>query len=276
MLEARFARRLDPAAGGREGRVRTVTAPLLDLTLEPASQAERATQLIHGEAFEVYEEAGDFARGRAVADGYVGWVPATGLGAPLDASAVRTVTALATQIYPGMSIKLRETATLPFLARVAVAGEEGGFVRLAGGGRLPAQHLAPRAGDFVAQAERFLGTPYLWGGRSPAGIDCSGLVQVALAAVGICAPRDTDMQEAWLGTPVAESAPVERGDLLFWRGHIAIAVDAEMLLHANAFHMAVAREPLTPALARIAGSGGGPVTARKRIVPGDTGWTPPV
>ena len=274
MLATRFARRLVPDTAGRQGVLRAVAAPVLDLTLEPDPGAERATQLLRGEGFLVYDQADGLAWGQAVADGYVGFVPAEGLGAPVEGG--RAVTALAAHVYPGPSIKLREMAVLPFLARVAVAGEDGGFVRLECGGFVAAAHLAPVVGDFVAQAERFLGVPYLWGGRSAWGIDCSGLVQVALAAVGVTAPRDSDMQEGLLGEPVADEAPVERGDLLFWRGHVGIAADAGTLIHANAFDMAVVREPLGPAVARIAAAGGGPVTARRRVRPGDPGWSPPV
>jgi hypothetical protein len=274
LLEARFARRLAPEPAGREGVLRGVAAELLDLTMEPAPEAERWTQLLHGEAFRVFAEEGGFAWGRSEVDGYVGYVPAAGLGAPVAEG--RAVTALAAPVYPGPSIKLRERALLPWLARVAVEGEAEGFARLAGGGCLCSQHLAPVAGDFVAQAARLLGVPYLWGGRSPRGLDCSALVQLALAATGVGAPRDSDMQEAWLGEALPETAPPARGDLVFWKGHVGIMEDAATLLHANAFHMAVAREPFAEAAARIAASGGGPVTARRRLAPGDPGWRPPV
>jgi cell wall-associated NlpC family hydrolase len=133
-------------------------------------------------------------------------------------------------------------------------------------GYLPARHLAPLdrvEPDFVAVAERFLGTPYLWGGKTNNGVDCSGLVQVALAACGMPCPRDSDMQERALGAPVA-LADSRRGDLLFWKGHVAIVRDAATLLHANAFHMMVAVEPIAEALARIEAAGS-PVTSVKRL-----------
>jgi cell wall-associated NlpC family hydrolase len=273
----RFARRLDPAAGGAPlagGERRQVTAPILDLTFAPEADAPRETQLLHGEGFVVHAEGGGFAWGQSVADGYVGHVPANGLGPPTEAKGV--VTALAAHVYPEPGIKRRPLRALPFLARVAIAEEVDGFARLTGGGYLARQHLAPVQGDFVGQAERFVGIPYLWGGRSAWGLDCSALVQLALAAVGTTAPRDSDMQEALLGEAVAPDAPVLRGDLFFWRAHVGIAADAGTLLHANAHHMAVAREPLAEALARIAAAGGGPVSVRRRLAPGDRGWVPPV
>jgi cell wall-associated NlpC family hydrolase len=126
-------------------------------------------------------------------------------------------------------------------------------------------HLAPFEGDCVDQAARFVGVPYLWGGRSARGLDCSALVQLALHAVGLPAPRDSDMQAALLGQPLAADAPPARGDLVFWRGHVGIMLDGARLLHANAHHMAVAIEPLGGAVARIAAAGGGDVTARRRL-----------
>jgi cell wall-associated NlpC family hydrolase len=141
-----------------------------------------------------------------------------------------------------------------------------GFVRIAPDGFVWAEHLAPLdrfAPDWVATAERFLGAPYVWGGRTHHGIDCSGLVQIALASAGIAAPRDTDQQEAVLGSAIASLAR-ERGDLVFWNGHVGIMLDATRLLHANAFHMQVEIEPLADAIARIAPVAG-PVTSIRRL-----------
>jgi cell wall-associated NlpC family hydrolase len=170
------------------------------------------------------------------------------------------VTALRTFVFPGPSIKLPPLEALPFGARLAIARSEEPFALTAAGGYIPARHLVPIAAketDFVAVAERFLGAPYLWGGKSALGIDCSGLVQVALSACGIVCPRDSDMQERALGSLIELTAgDVRRGDLLFWQGHVAIARDAMTLVHANAFHMAVASEPVTEALSRIAAAGG--------------------
>jgi cell wall-associated NlpC family hydrolase len=145
------------------------------------------------------------------------------------------------------------------------------FSRLADGSFVPARHIAElgrNMPDFVAVAERFLGVPYLWGGKTRLGLDCSGLVQVALDAAGLGCPRDSDMQQAELGRPVPvldNLDGLERGDLVFWKGHVGIMTDAFLLLHANAHHMGVAIEPLRAAVDRIARSGGGPVTAIKRL-----------
>jgi cell wall-associated NlpC family hydrolase len=149
---------------------------------------------------------------------------------------------------------------LPLGARLAIVRHEGRLAVTAGGGYVPMSHLAPvdaAEPDFVAVAERFLGVPYLWGGKTSLGLDCSGLVQVALTACRIACPRDSDMQEQALGAPVltnADLSNLRRGDLIFWKGHVAIVRDAETLLHANAFHMAVAIEPLAAAIARIRAS----------------------
>lgn len=267
-LEAQVA-----AARYAEGERRRVTVPLLDLTATPGQDAERATQLLHGEAFTVYDEADGFAWGQSATDHYVGYVDASGLGPPLPAPE-RTVTALVTHVYPAPDIKRRPLAALPFGARVAVEAEEGEFACLAEGGFLPRAALAARSDDFVTAAMRFLGAPYLWGGRSMFGLDCSGLVQLALAAVGTAAPRDSDMQAALVGEEPAPDAPPERGDLLFWKGHVGIVAGAEMLLHANARAMAVTCEPLRPAIARIEAEGGGPVTARRRGADRRPAWPP--
>ena len=155
-------------------------------------------------------------------------------------------------------------------ARLTIVRREGDFTVTADGLWLWARHLAEvrsREPDFVAVAERFLETPYLWGGRTSEGIDCSGLAQTALTAAGIEAPRDSDMMEATLGEPVAldDPAPLLRGDLVFWKGHVGIMRDAQTLLHANGFHMKVVSEPLEAARARIAASGGGEVTSVRRL-----------
>jgi cell wall-associated NlpC family hydrolase len=241
-----------------------VTAPLLDLTMSPDPSAERATQLLYGETFTVYEDRSDGrAWGQAALDGYVGYVDARHLGRA--AGAGRRITALWSQLYARPAVRGMVEHDLPFLAEVAVSGSSGAFTRLRAGGFVPTAHLAPVVGDFVAQAERFVGVPYLWGGRSARGIDCSGLVQLALLAIGRQAPRDTDMQAALLGIEIAPPALLRRGDLVFWRGHVGIMRDPETLLHANAHHMAVVAEPLAAVVARVNAAGGGPITARRRI-----------
>ncbi|HEY0301419.1 MAG TPA: C40 family peptidase, partial [Rhizomicrobium sp.] len=151
-------------------------------------------------------------------------------------------------------------------AAVKVLEHAKGFARIAPDGFVFAAHLAPwdrLAPDWVATAERFLGAPYVWGGKTHAGIDCSGLVQVALASAGIACPRDTDQQERSLGADCPYLAR-KRGDLVFWNGHVGIMLDATRLIHANAFHMQVEIEPLEDAVARIAPVAG-PVNAVRRL-----------
>ena len=240
-----------------------MTAPLLDLTLDPDAGAELATQLILGERFVVYEIADGRAWGQAALDGYVGYVAAEGLGP--DRPAGRRVTALASHRYRAPAVKAGTLGELPFLADLAATGETDGFAALADGGFAPLQHLAPASGDMVDQALRFLGAPYLWGGRSARGLDCSALAQLALIASGTPAPRDSDMQAALVGAALAEGEAPRRGDLVFWRGHVGIMADGETLLHANAHHMAVALEPFATAAERIEAAGGGSVTARRRL-----------
>jgi cell wall-associated NlpC family hydrolase len=283
---SRFARRLVPAradlaAGHLEGTLdaprfaagetRAVLAPLLDLTAEPDPAAERATQLLRGERFTVYEERDGLAWGQAQTDLYVGYVSANGL-APLPAAPTRAVTALRSHVYPEPSVRARPREALPFGAQIAVAGAEAGWVRLAEGGFVWEAHLAPVEGDFVDQAARFLGVPYLWGGRSAEGLDCSALVQLALAAVGVRAPRDSDMQAAMVGSPIDDAEAHERGDLVFWRGHVGIMTDGAALLHANAHAMAVTREPLAMVVERVRAADGGPVLATRRGAAGSSDW----
>lgn len=239
------------------GELRRVTIPVAPLRRHPAGDAPLDTEALLGESVRVLEEDGEgWAWVQLLADGYVGYLAAEAL-APLGAAPTHTVAALRTFLFPGPDIKLPPLAALPFGARVSVTGARDRFL-VTSEGFLFAGHLAPidrSETDPVEVAARFLGTPYLWGGRSSLGLDCSGLVQTALAACGIAAPRDSDMQERALGAPAALDGPFRRGDLLFWPGHVALAEDDGTLLHANAFHMAVARELLGPALARIAAAG---------------------
>ncbi len=254
-----------------EGVPHRVAASLLDLTSTPDPAAGLATQLLFGEPFTVYEVRPDgLAWGQSERDGYVGYVAADGLGeARADG---RPLTSLSGHRYASASLKARTLQELPFLADLDAGTQANGFTALRDGGFTPTPHLAPVPGDFVAQAERLLGAPYLWGGRSPRGLDCSALVQLALMATGFPAPRDSDMQAALLGSNPGD-APPRRGDLVFWRGHVGILLDAAMLIHANAHHMAVAVEPLSVAVTRIRAAGGGEITGRRRLatLPGPVG-----
>lgn len=240
-----------------EGDVRRVAVPVAPLRRRPASDAPLETQALFGETVRVFEDDSEgWSWVQLEADRYVGYMPTEAL-APPGAEPTHTVRALRTFLFPGPDIKLPPREALVLGSKVAVREVRGGFA-VTPDGFLPAVHLAERAereGDFVTVAARFLGVPYLWGGRSSLGLDCSGLVQTALAATGVAAPRDSDMQEAALGAPLALDAELRRGDLLFWPGHVGIAEAADTLLHANAFHMAVAREPVGEALTRIAAAG---------------------
>jgi len=253
-----------------DGRVYEVVEPQAPLRREPAPDAPLFTEALKGERVTIYDEnAEGWAWGQLAADGCVGWLPRNALVTP-GPSPTHKVAALRTFVFPGPSIKLPPVEALPFGARLAVARIEERLAVTASGGYVPVMHLAPLAEnepDFVAVAERFLGVPYLWGGKTALGLDCSGLVQVALTACGVACPRDSDMQEQALGTPVVTSADystLKRGDLLFWKGHVAVTRDCSSLLHANAFHMAVAIEPIDVAIARILGAGS-EVTSVRRI-----------
>lgn len=240
-----------------DGHAREVIEPQTPLQLDPSPEAPLATEALKGERVTIYDTNGEgWAWGQLAADGYVGWLPANALTTP-GASPTHKVISLRTFVFPVPSIKALPLEALPFGARLVVARSEGGFAVTASGAFVPAVHLAPIGAyetDFVAVAERFVGAPYLWGGKTMLGLDCSGLVQIALTACGISCPRDSDMQEQALGTAAEPSDP-QRGDLFFWKGHVGIASDRESLLHANAFHMAVAIEPLAEAIARIRASG---------------------
>jgi cell wall-associated NlpC family hydrolase len=242
-----------------DGELREVVDPIAMVRRASSPDAPLDTEALKGERVTVYETTEEgWAWGQLESDGYVGWLAASALyicGPP----PTHKVTALRTFVFPGPSIKLPPIEALPLGARVAVVRTEDSFAVTSASGYIHAPHLAPVAtmeSDFVSVAERFLGTPYLWGGKSALGIDCSGLVQVALNACGIASPRDCDMQERALGAPIEPSvANLRRGDLLFWPGHVAIAADITTILHANASHMSVARESTSAALARIAAAG---------------------
>ena len=249
-----------PAARYGDGRVLEVLAPVAPLRREPHPDAPLDTEALKGERVTIYDAKEDgWAWGQLAADGYVGWLPSAALGPPGPAPTHKVV-ALRTLVFPRPSINLPPLEALPFGAMVPVARVQERLAITASGAYVPATHLAPLdvyESDFVAVAERFVGVPYLWGGKTALGLDCSGLVQIALAACGIACPRDSDMQEAALGEPVASGdfSNLRRGDLVFWKDHVALVRDPASLLHANAFHMAVVIEPLTPALARICAAG---------------------
>jgi cell wall-associated NlpC family hydrolase len=251
-----------------EGEAFEIADPLAPLRERPSTDAALLTQALKGERVTIYDHNGEgFAWGQLNSDGYVGWLPDRALAKPA-ATPTHKVTALRTFAFPGPSIKLPPAETLVLGAFVAVIREDGPFAVTREGWYLPRQHLGHVdrfVEDFVAVAERFVGTPYLWGGKSGFGIDCSGLVQVALNAAGTGCPRDSDMQQDGLGRPLGleEFNQLRRGDLMFWKGHVAIVRDAGTIVHANAHHMATAIENTGDAIARIKAAGS-EITAVKR------------
>jgi cell wall-associated NlpC family hydrolase len=253
------------------GVARRVCVPVAPLRAEPRPDLPIDTQLLMGEPFTVFEEDGEgHAWGQSGWDGYVGHVAREALG-PVEPQPTHRVAAVRTYVYPGPSLKLPTDSCLSMNALVCVTGVENGYARLASGGFVHAGHLAPVEAcetDFVAVAERFLHAPYLWGGKTSIGLDCSALVQMALMATGVVAPRDSDMQEQGLGSPVAFDetlAGLQRGDLVFWKGHVGMMRDAESLIHANGHHMAVAIESLRGARDRIRDKSFGPITSIRRL-----------
>lgn len=252
-------------APGFEMHVVHETLPLFP---QPTREGPIDTHALFGETLMIYEIDGEgWAWGQLRSDGYVGYLPVEGLreGA---LTPNRRVIAPRTLVYPGPSMKLPTWGALPLGALVAVARESGDFAEVPGLGFVWREHLAGLdhvEPDFVAVAERFLHAPYLWGGKTSSGLDCSGLLQIALHASGVAAPRDTDMMEKALGAPIDLAAGLRRGDIVFWKGHVGVMRDAETLLHANGHHMLVVSEPLAVARERIVAKTGADVSSVRRL-----------
>ncbi|NWG23034.1 MAG: C40 family peptidase [Pseudorhodoplanes sp.] len=260
-LAARHLQGQVEAARFVDGSVREVIDASAPLRRRPSPDAPLDTEALCGERVTVYETTGEgWCWGQLREDGYVGYLPENAL-ASSSAEPTHRVAALRTLVFPGPDIKLPPFKALSLGAKVAIARTDERFGYLGAGGCVPLSHIEPldhAEPDFVAVAERFAGTPYLWGGKTSFGIDCSGLVQVSLQAAGIPCPRDSDMQERALGQRIGGTealAHLRRGDLIFWRGHVAIARDGATIVHANAHHMAVEIEPVAEAVARIAAAG---------------------
>jgi cell wall-associated NlpC family hydrolase len=251
---------------GEEFEISDAVAPLRNA---PSPDAELATQALKGERATIYDRNGEgWAWGQLSSDGYVGWLPDRALAKP-SGQPTHRVTAIRTFAFPGPSIKLPPVTSLLMGTVIIVTRQDSAFAVTREGWYLPLPHVGnidDHADDFVAVAERFVGTPYLWGGKSSLGIDCSGLVQVSLNAAGTGCPRDSDMQQDGLGRALdlAETKKLQRGDLIFWKGHVAIARDANTIIHANAHHMATAIEKTSDAIARIKAAGS-EITSIKRL-----------
>jgi cell wall-associated NlpC family hydrolase len=251
---------------GEQFEMSDALAPLREA---PSSDASLLTQALKGERVTIYDRNGEgWAWGQLNSDGYVGWLPDRALAKP-GAAPTHKITALRTFAFPGPSIKLPPVETLLMGTTVTVLRDDGVFAVTREGWYLPLPHLGHIdhfERDYVSVAEQFTGTPYLWGGKSSLGIDCSGLVQVALNAAGTGCPRDSDMQQDGLGRTLdsAESKNLQRGDLIFWKGHVAIARDAGTIVHANAHRMATNIENTRDAIARIKAAGS-EIVAIKRL-----------
>lgn len=238
--------------------------PVADMLDRPGGT--RVTQLLYGDPFAVIERTDGHAFGQCLRDGYVGYASEAALGTPAEPT--HWVIAPSTHLYPHPQLQARAESALYLGSTVRVLAVRESYMRIHTGQFVPAAHLRPlgrRFDDPAGVAELYLGSPYLWGGGTRWGIDCSGLVQRALEACGTDCPRDTDMQEATLGRALDRGEPLRRGDLVFWKGHVGIMLDGSTLLHANARHMAVAREPVIEAIRRIEATPTGAVTCRRRL-----------
>jgi cell wall-associated NlpC family hydrolase len=281
--------RLDGTSRAYDARVRAIRADLADVALAeyyfaphyaqpvkrgcaaasamvrgaPDDAASAVTELLHGETFHVLDARAGWAWGYCGHDHYVGYVAMDALGEPVAATHVTNATA---PVFAGADIKTPVKMLLPAGARLA--GTMGGFFLATGEGHVHVRHLTTpeaRETDWVAVAQRTLGVPYVWGGRGGLGLDCSGLVQTALAACGIAAPRDTDQQAQDIGALLPDDAELRRGDIIFFPGHVGLMMDGDRLLHANAHWMAVTIEPLDDVIARLKDRHEQPVTGRRRI-----------
>lgn len=263
LADARLKGRVE-ASRFVEGEERRVAAAIAPLRRRPEHDAPLDTELLLGERVRLFEESDEgWCWLQAEGDSYVGYAPSACL-ADVDETAPPTarISVPRTLVFPAPDIKRPPLAALPMGARISVTGEasdqNADYAKLASGGFVVRQHIAPLdsvENDYVAVAERFIGVPYLWGGKSALGIDCSGLVQLALEMTGAPAPRDSDMQQRELGTRIAGVEGLERGDLIFWKDHVGIMADGRNLLHANAHHMMVAKEPLQATLERLQARG---------------------
>jgi hypothetical protein len=242
--------------------VYTVTAGLAAIRKSGDAEDEQVNELRFGDSFTVYEQSDGYGYGQSGRDDYVGYVRLGQLSRAKPRLTHRVKNSF-TFLFPEASIKAPVLDRLPMLSRVEVIKEDERFAEIKGGGFVHREHLAKvdeaLSTDPVDAAMRFMDAPYLWGGISPLGCDCSGLIQAALEACGIRCPRDSDMQTREVGQ-VADQKDLKRGDIVCFKGHIGFMADAVNLLHANAFHGRVVVEPLAEVVDR-----GSAVTALKRL-----------
>lgn len=262
----RSAVQVESYVAGSERQVARAVAPV---RRQPEVRTSLETEVLFGERVTVYDETDGWSWVQLARDRYVGYIRSDALSRELT-TPTHHVKAIGTFVYSEANIKSPPLMHLSLNAEVSVIQERDTFAEIVGGGYIVTRHLNARgryARDFVEITARLLGTPYLWGGRTRMGVDCSGLVQVAMEAAGLPCPRDSDMQQAELGENVAFDAALDglqRGDLVFWKGHVGVMSDGMMLLHANAGHMSTVIEPLSEAVARIAKAGDA-ITAVKRL-----------
>lgn len=244
------------------GRAARVTVPEAPLTRTPSGSADKA--LLHGEPVTVISETAGQAFVQSGWDAYVGYVDASALG--LAAAITHHLVAPSSHLYSEPHFKSRPLQTLSLGSAFAGVAIRDGFLETPDG-FVPMQHVAEHgvSKPVLETALSLVGTPYLWGGNSAAGTDCSGLVQLAFRLAGHACPRDSDQQASELGVGLPEGAELQPGDVICWKGHVGLMVDAETLLHANIHHMAVAIEPLQAALTRIGSQEFGEVTGIRRL-----------
>ncbi len=266
---------------GGSGEAMQASAGVTAVRAAPEPDATQVSQILFGEIVTLHHEEGAFGLVQCRHDGYVGWVLMDALSAPVIDPTHRVI-APRLHTYAAPKITAAPHFVLGIGARLTATGrQEGRYIEFERAGWV-VDHLVAPVGmietDPASVAERFIGTPYLWGGRDCLGVDCSGLLQIAFDACGIAAPRDSDMQRDWFGTSIEDwLAPgaLQRNDLICWKGHCGIMLDAETLLHANGTFMQTIQEPLLPAIARIATEYGEPLGARRIDIDGLRGVTPP-
>lgn len=257
--------RLNPNRPGVEGKPARIVFAATDVQKAPRRDAMRMTQALQGEPVRVYDTQEGWAYVQLATDGYVGHVEEEAL-AFTSAAPTHWLSVPSSFTYPAADLKTGPVEEIFFSARIAITAIEGTYARTGEGRFVPLSHIKP-IGEYFSDpasiAAQFLHVPYLWGGKTARGLDCSGLIQLALTACGIPALRDTDMQEAALGRSLEKGEARRRNDLVFWKGHVGILSGPETLIHANGAHMQVVEEPLDQAIQRIAATGSDVTSIRR-------------